>query len=193
MNSEKQFTSLDHNSLSLSLSLLRSMSIARTIHAKPDEHLVALYRAYGGTKLFSFAIAFVLFVVPFFLLAWLVERGVIGMIAFCLLLAFALWYSVRVFVGWYCQILVVTNQRVVCVRQQGLFDRSVSGLNLQSIQDVSYRIRGIFSTIARVGTVTILGAGSGTVIVFPQLRNPGAIVATINEARGTRAVAEPYA
>ena len=159
------------------------MSIRKFIQLKPDEKIIAIYRQYGFTYIWSVLLAFVLLVLPFFLLAWFFSHGLFGVLGFFVLLGFGLWYSLRKIVHWYYNLFVVTDRRIVDVDQRGFFDRTVSEVAYGKIQDVSYRIKGILPTVLHFGTVVVQTAGSTANLELERMKNPEQIVDLINEFR----------
>lgn len=68
--------------------------------------------------------------------------------------------------------LVITNESVIQVLQQGLFDRKVSQLNLSKVQDVTVDQEGIFSTMFGYGTISIESAGETANYRFKYATQP---------------------
>ncbi|MDP3985498.1 MAG: PH domain-containing protein [bacterium] len=159
------------------------MSLQKLISIKPDERVVAVYRQYGGVYAGTVLFSAFLFILPFFLVAPLFARGIFGVITFCVLLGCALWYSLRKSIEWYFTMCVVTNRRIVDIDQHGFFDRTVSEVAYQKIQDVSYRIKGVLPTILRYGTVVIQTAGSSAVVELRRMKQPERVADLINEFR----------
>lgn len=159
------------------------MSISKLVKLKPDEKIIAVFRQYGGTYSFSVFIAFILLVLPFFLLTPLFSRGFFGVIGFCLLLAIAFYYSLRKAFKWYYNMCVLTDRRIIDVDQRGFLERVVSEVLFTKIQDVSYRVKGFFPTIFHYGTVIVQTAGNSTNVELRAMKNPERIADLINEFR----------
>ncbi len=71
-------------------------------------------------------------------------------------------YWLRTWVGWYYSVFVLTDKRIVITRQKGFFDRTVSELALNNIQNVTYGIKGIQAVIFHFGDINIQTlSGSG--------------------------------
>lgn len=70
--------------------------------------------------------------------------------------AFAQWMN------YYYDILIVTENEVIDIDQNGLFDRHVSEISLLRIQDVSARIKGFWPTLFNYGDVVAESAGENT-------------------------------
>jgi uncharacterized membrane protein YdbT with pleckstrin-like domain len=74
----------------------------------------------------------------------------------------AIFYAIRSWVGWYYTIYLLTNRRIVAVKQVGFFNRSVNDLALANIQNVNYTQKGLQAMLFGYGTIaieTLSGAG----------------------------------
>lgn len=159
------------------------MSVIKHIQLKPDERVVSVYRRYGLTYVGAMIVAFILLLLPFFLVTLLFSYGMFGVIGFFALLLFAVLYSLKKVILWYDNVFVVTNLRVIDIDQRGFFDRSVSGFTYANIQDVAYRIKGVLATLFHVGTITIRPIEGSVHIELHRMRHPAKIVDVINEFR----------
>ena len=65
----------------------------------------------------------------------------VGLIIFLFLLAIGIIILIRLIVSWYYNAFLITNERVILYRQKGLFNREVSEVEYQKIQDVAYYFR----------------------------------------------------
>lgn len=78
-------------------------------------------------------------------------------------LVFLVIFWVRSWVGWHYSVYVLTNQRVMVVKQSGFFSREVADLALHNIQNVNYAIKGIQGSLFGFGTLkidTLSGSGA---------------------------------
>jgi len=71
----------------------------------------------------------------------------------CVVILLAYW--LRSWVGWHYSIYVLTNQRLMIVKQNGLFTREVADLALHNVQNVNYKIKGLQGAMFGFGTVNI--------------------------------------
>lgn len=65
-----------------------------------------------------------------------------------------------IFHNYYLSIQVVTNQRVLDIDQNGLFNREVDEVNLEKIEDVSYKQKTFLSVIFNYGNVILQSSSS---------------------------------
>lgn len=71
----------------------------------------------------------------------------------CGVILFAYW--LRSWIGWHYSIYVLTNERLMIVKQNGLFTREVADLALHNVQNVNYKIKGIQGAMFGFGTLNI--------------------------------------
>lgn len=95
-------------------------------------------------------------------------RGVIESFLFMIfwLILFIIW------VDYYLDVWIVTDQRIVNIEQLGLFRRRVSEMEHSRIQDVTSKVRGVFPTLFKYGYVYIQTAGTTERFVFKQVPRP---------------------
>ncbi len=91
-----------------------------------------------------------------------------------LLVLYALLLVIAYFISWvhaYYDIWLVTNRRIIDIKQRGLFDREISEFMISRVQDVTTKVPNMFATLLGFGTMTIQTAGerSFTVHDIPHL------------------------
>ncbi|MEZ4180570.1 MAG: PH domain-containing protein [Candidatus Doudnabacteria bacterium] len=94
-----------------------------------------------------------------------------------------------VFVLYYLNMNVVSDQRIVDIDQKGLLFREVSELNIESIEDVTTEIDGLFGNIFNYGTVFIQTAGTTERFEFENIPNPAkvsSLILKLYEAHGVQ-------
>jgi uncharacterized membrane protein YdbT with pleckstrin-like domain len=79
--------------------------------------------------------------------------------------------------------LIVTDQNLIQILQNGLFARKVSRLSVSNVEDVSADVQGILQTIFNYGTLTVETAGEMRNFVFPYCPNPNKYADQILDAR----------
>ena len=94
--------------------------------------------------------------------------AVIG-IVILLLVVLMMWGVIWV---WRRNRVVVTNERLVDISQNGLFSKKVSTLSLAKIQDVSAKVNGPWQTLFQFGTVIVQTAGERENFVLDFLPAP---------------------
>ncbi len=90
-------------------------------------------------------------------------------VTYYLVLWFWLFYTITMYTldNW-----IVTTKRIIDSLQGGFFNRNVAELQLDKIQDVSYRIEGLIPTFFNYGVVEIQTAGKDHKFFFEQVSDP---------------------
>ena len=77
-----------------------------------------------------------------------------------------------IWIDYYFDVWIITNERVIDIEQKGLFIRVVSELKVSRIQDVSTSVKGLFPTIFNYGDLRIQTAGTAERFRFIKVPNP---------------------
>lgn len=110
--------------------------------------------------------------------SFLVPRGYV-------LIGTLLWYLgtfgfiLAKFLGWFFNIYIVTNERVIDIDFFYLLYKRFSQAELNKIQDISYDSGGVFATFFNYGNVTIETAGEAPNLEFDKVPFPEKVVETI--------------
>jgi len=84
-------------------------------------------------------------------------------------LFFILWLD------FYLDAWIVTNERVINIDQKGFFNREISELKLTKIQDVTSEIVGVIPTLFNYGDIFVQTAGEVERFKFVQIPNPNEV------------------
>ncbi len=76
------------------------------------------------------------------------------------------------FIDFYLDTLIVTNDRLIDMEQNGLFSRTIAEVDLYQIQDVTSEVNGFFATMFKYGNLIIQTAGSVPKFVVHNIHNP---------------------
>lgn len=80
--------------------------------------------------------------------------------------ALGVWLLVMWTLGWsaftqyFLNLWVLTNQRIVDIKQHGYFNREVSSLFLSRVQDVTTDVTGVLPSVLDIGTINVQSAGT---------------------------------
>jgi len=77
-----------------------------------------------------------------------------------------------IWIDYYFDVWIITNQRVVNIEQKALFSREVSELELENIQDVTTEVSGILRTFFNFGNLYIQTASETERFVFNNVPDP---------------------
>jgi uncharacterized membrane protein YdbT with pleckstrin-like domain len=136
---------------------------------RSNEEVILVVRHHPLILLRPILISVCVALVPFGAYIFLVVGSLLGGIAFlCWLYAF--WHAGVAIYGWYNSILLLTNERVIVVRQRGILKREITECALDSIQQISHKVEGVLRTLFGYGHMEIsLGSqNSITVHNFPS-------------------------
>jgi hypothetical protein len=84
-------------------------------------------------------------------------------------LFFILW------IDFYLDAWIVTDERIINIDQKGFFNRDISELKLTKIQDVTSEISGVIPTLLNYGNIYVQTAGEVERFVFRQIPNPNEV------------------
>lgn len=148
-----------------------------------DELEVALYRKHPialGKKFIFYIFTLFIILAAYILIKthtnWLDDNTsllfMVLVIFAGLYVLFTLLFLFHAWVDYYLDLLIITNERIINIRQEGLFHRSVSELRLYRIQDVTSEIKGFIATIFKYGKVEIQTASGEGRFIFDQVPRP---------------------
>ncbi|MCW1930064.1 MAG: PH domain-containing protein [Candidatus Kerfeldbacteria bacterium] len=83
------------------------------------------------------------------------------------------------FVDYHLDFWVVTNQRIISIEQNGLFNRTIAELHVEKVQDVSSAVKGKIQTFLNYGHVYIQTAGAIEKFSFDEVPNPSHVAKVI--------------
>lgn len=123
------------------------------------------------------AIAIVALTVLFFLtdtlLAGLTHEIRVYLPLAVILLLQVLWLVLfMIITDYYLDVWMVTDRHLIFIELHGLFNRTVSIINLDKIQDISVQVFGIFATILKFGKVRVQSAGTVSEFIFKDVPRP---------------------
>lgn len=155
--------------------------IVKKINLKPGEEVVRVVRHYVFVLWPKLLAVFLFLTLPFFFLFPLFKLGFWGVLFFLFLILFGLFYGLRTLIIWYYNAFIITNQRIIDIDQRGFFERVVSEASYEKVQDVSYRIKGVWQTFLHYGAVRIQTAGASVELEIRNVKNPEKIQELISE------------
>jgi len=124
-----------------------------------DEDVVLVFRQHPLVmrKELLYGLMAILIVVLPFDFAFTLEHPVLESIAgkilvFVPLIVLLVW--IYAWIGWYYSVYIVTGQRIIEIRQKGLFNRRVSEWRLEMVQNVNYHVKGFQAALFGYGDIT---------------------------------------
>ncbi len=158
------------------------MLIDELIHKKADEKVVFYLRRHPIIFIGSMLMILLMAVIPvggyfavmrYYPQLW--DRELLGPLTILTASAYYFWvwlFFFSNFVDYYLDAWIVTNDRILNIEQNGLFNRTVSELDLINIQDITSEIHGVFPFFFGYGNVQIQTAAEQGRFVFEQIPKP---------------------
>ena len=172
------------------------MNIYRLPGKLPDEKIIkVLHRDYFVLlkKVLFFISLVILPLAAFSLILSIYPQILEGDVSYPLLMLAASAYYLFVwlffffsFVDYYLDIWIITNERIIDVRQKGFFSRVIAEQRLDRVQDVASEVHGFFPTIFKYGDVHAQTAGEFSKFNFQEIPRPEEvrdIIIKLSEAR----------
>ena len=150
------------------------MDIRKIVHnIDDDEEIHGMYHQFWLAFFWQWLLSLVVLLSPFFFLYLFIQWGAIGSAFLVVIFLIGLLWLGRTWRIWYFSMLVMTDRRLVILDQRGILDRAVSQVNLDKINDISYRKRGILQTVFNVGSLFIQISNSPDKIELKNIYDPG--------------------
>lgn len=84
----------------------------------------------------------------------------------------SLFYSLTMYT---LDVWIVTDRRIIDSTQHGFFNRTISELHLQRIQDITVNVKGLIETFLHFGDLQVQTAGTEERFKFLQIPEPGKV------------------
>lgn len=81
-------------------------------------------------------------------------------------------YAFLIWIDYFFDVWIITNERVINIEQKGLFVRTVSELKFSRIQDVTSEVNGMIPTILNFGDVKVQTASEEDHFLFRRVPDP---------------------
>ncbi|OGH69630.1 MAG: hypothetical protein A2754_04205 [Candidatus Magasanikbacteria bacterium RIFCSPHIGHO2_01_FULL_47_8] len=158
------------------------MHLTQFIHQKSYEHIVYQMRRHPVTfipTLIGFLLLLAVPVVVYWLIGRVFPTLLEGSVSYPLvILAGSLFYLSVIlffytyFITFYLDLLIVTNDRLLHIEQEGLFARTISELDLYQVQDVTSEVKGVFPSLFGYGNLLVQTAGAKEVFRMVDIPHP---------------------
>lgn len=156
------------------------------LHLEEDEHIIMEVRKHW-IVFFGFAFNLIMSaLLPFILLVFLrflysgVDVSLPGNSLAFFLFLYCLWLLIlwiSFFIHWtkyYLDVWYVTQKRIIAVDQRSIFDRGVSNLRFDRIQDVTVDVKGFLPTLLNFGNIKVQTASEDNYdFSMTSVRDPG--------------------
>ena len=150
---------------------------------KDNEEIIEMFRTYGLFIVLPVAIGLILALAPWFFFVRLYDLGSAGMAVFVLSQTVGWLLIIKTLYIWRRNLLVVTTLRIIDVNQKSIFNRTISEVGYDMMQNVTYEVDGVLATILNYGNLIFETIGSDTAYVFKRVKNPVRIQNIVIEAK----------
>jgi hypothetical protein len=147
------------------------------IELHPEEQVIGLYRRHWLVMVQQAVPLLILMAFPFAALFFITFPQISGIVPFTVFAlsgwALFLWMTFfGLWTGYYLDVLVLTNERIIDIEQHTFFHREISECRLEQIQDVTVESHGVFAHFFRYGNLNIQTAGESERFSVNFLPNP---------------------
>ncbi len=84
-------------------------------------------------------------------------------------------YGFMLWIDYYFDVWIITDERILNIEQKGLFMRSISEVHYSRIQDISTSVTGIIPTVLNFGDLLLQTASETERISFRQVGDPNGL------------------
>lgn len=135
-------------------------------------HPITVYKDFITVVFFWLALpGFFYFLMPPLWIVW-VSWAILGGLRLILL-----------FLDWYYDALLITNQSLIDLQWEGIFRRTSTRIEYHTIEGVSYEINGFWATILNHGNLSIERIGSGKIVGLKHVSFPKQVEREILQAQ----------
>lgn len=151
-----------------------------------EEKVVLLLRKHPITNISWIAISVVMLFAPgilgqFPLLSFLPDRYQFIAVLGWYLITMA--YILENFLGWFYNVNILTDERIVDIDFYNMIYKEVSDANLDRIEDVTYRVGGAIRTVFNYGDVLVQTAGEVPNFEFSAVPKPADVAKILQDLR----------
>lgn len=151
-----------------------------------DEEIILVARQHWFTNLRWIVIAIIMAFIPSLLhfsdiLATFTPQYHFAANIFWYLITFI--FAFEKFLGWYFNVYIITDERVVDIDFNNLLDKKFSEAKISMIQDVTSQVVGLSQTMFNYGSVFIQTASEVPEIEFQKVANPQKIIKVLQQLR----------
>ncbi len=149
---------------------------------RPHEHVIIIRRhwiiwfKYLIQLIIGNLIPVAIFLFVYYALGWVPNTT--GPLYIALVLVTSIYYIgvwlmyFHEFVDYRLDMWILTDQRIINIEQQGLFDRIISELSINKVQDVTSEVHGHAQTFLDYGNVYVQTAGEQQRFIFQHVPHP---------------------
>ncbi|NTU69894.1 PH domain-containing protein [bacterium] len=149
------------------------------IETQENEKVEIVIHRHWAAIINLFAFVFLMAILPIFLFFIMQNYLLISVGAMNLfIIGSSIYYMFTfnmLFIGWldyYLDSAVITNERIIDIDQNGLFNRTVSELHFSKVQDATGTQKGIIQSFLDFGDVQVQSAGTQKEFILDKVPHP---------------------
>ncbi len=150
-----------------------------------NEEILLVLRQHPVVNVVWITITLVLVMAPFLLFPLIPLQLILpGVYMFFLMIAWYLFvtaYIIESFLGWYFNIYIITDERIIDIDFYSLIYKSVSEAKIEKIEDVTSTTAGFFGAFFNFGNIAIQTAAEKREFEFARVPQPAKISKFLNE------------
>lgn len=136
------------------------------LHLRENEKVISVVRKHWFVFLKDVFTKKTLLFLPLLLLlipsSWVSDHTMAYVVFFAALWMLGLLMAIiTIWTNYYLDLWIVTNQRLIDIEQNALFNREVKTLRMETIQDIQVNIENVIETLLNFGTLRVQTAGTG--------------------------------
>jgi len=148
---------------------------------RPHEQILAVIRRHPVFLLKGIIIILGLLILTIGALVFF-KLSVISLIAAIIGIIFIILVSYYYLYLWYNDIYVLTDERIIDIDQNGLFNRTLAETSLDQIQEVKIEVKGPMESIFGFGKIIVQTAGPSENLILELTPKPFSAQRVINKA-----------
>ncbi|MCD8484894.1 PH domain-containing protein [Candidatus Woesebacteria bacterium] len=149
------------------------------------EEILLVLRQHPVVNVVWVTITIILMLAPFLLFPMIPLQVILpGVYMFFLMVAWYLFvtaYVIESFLGWYFNIYIITDERIIDIDFYSLIYKSVSEAKIEKIEDVTSTTAGFFGAFFNYGNIAIQTAAEKREFEFARVPQPAKITKFLNE------------
>lgn len=150
---------------------------------KEQERILSEVLQYGLTQMWHYFVGFLFLFLAAFFMFWFLGHDWWGISLFSVLIFLGFFTIFRNYYLWKKNVFYITTHRLIDIDQKGFFEKVVSEIPYDQIEDVHGKIKGMWGMLLRFGTVSIQTGGGKVKIILQNIKRPLQLQQQINELR----------
>jgi len=144
----------------------------KLVNLKDGEKILHIQRISVLPFLTGILFGLFMLLLPFFFFFSLIAFGMYGVFLLTIISLIGVVFLVRGIIRYKGTMCVLTNWRIIQIKQKGFFDRSVAYSSFSKVTDIAYKKRGLSGALFGIGSVRVSFSGVTPSMLFKYMRDP---------------------